>query len=433
MNADILAISDLIAGYGEKKVIDRICLNIREKSFVGIIGPNGSGKSTFIQVLARYLNPESGIILLNKENLDKLAFRDFGKQVGFVPQENEIPFAYTVYDIIMMGRNPHIPRFRQPSVKDHEIVKQALKLTGTEHLADRAITTLSGGERQRVLIARVIAQDTDMLLLDEPFAHMDLHHQHELFRIMRDSTRGKKTVIGIFHDINLAATYCDELVVLYNGRVYASGTPKEILQRSLLEKIFNINPVVGNNPITGTPYIYVANPDIRDISDKKSIHLISGGGSGSPLISRFISMGYHVSCGVLSENDTDYMVAEMHGLHVITEPPFAGISRSSEELLIKQLNTADFIIVTGMPIGMGNYTNIRVLIGIPPEKIIFYIPDPDIQMPDYTGGEAKRLLSELIKQGVAIAGDINEIEEIINIKSGTCNQQNSDSDLQICR
>jgi iron complex transport system ATP-binding protein len=410
---EILKITELIAGYGDKKILENINLCIKENSFIGIIGPNGSGKSTFLQVLARSLSPDSGVILLKDQNLMSYPFRQFGQEIGFIPQENEIPFAYPVYDIVMMGRNPHIPRFRQPSEKDHEIVKHALELTGTGDLAEREITSLSGGERQRVLIARVLAQDSDILLLDEPFAHLDLHHQHELFRLMRDATRGNKTVIGIFHDINLAATYCDHLIVLYEGKVFATGTPEEILQENLLKEIFKIQPVIRDNPISGTPYIYVSEKNVSTSSTLPEVHIISGGGFGSSLISRLNSLGCRITCGILSENDSDYQIAERLGLGIIYEPPFTEISKRSEELLQERLKFADWIIMTGMPVGRGNYANIQALEKVSPEKIIIFSPDINAGIQDYTGGKATELISSLKEKGTVFIEDIKEIEYLL--------------------
>lgn len=416
MNVELLNISDLIAGYGDHNVLDRISLLIKERSFTGIIGPNGSGKSTFMQVLARSIGPLSGSVLVRGESLESIPFREFGKTMGFVPQESEIPFAYTVNDIVMMGRNPHIPRFRQPSGKDREMVYQALKLTGTEDLAERVITSLSGGERQRVLIARIIAQDTDLLLLDEPFAHMDLHHQHELFKLMRNAARGKKTVIGVFHDINLAASYCDHLVVFNEGKVHTVGTPDEILNEELLREIFKIEPVIADNPVTGTPYIYVCDNSRMSLSVTSRVHIISGGGSGSTLASMLNSAGFIVSCGVLSENDSDCQFARNHGLFVISEPPFSGISQDSMDLLYKHLRTMDRVVVTELPVGWGNFANIQILKKIPPEKIILMLTGTKPIIPDFTGGEATKIFSELIECGSFITRSPNEIVEYLKTK-----------------
>ena len=210
-----------------------------------------------MQVLARSLPVREGDIMLLGDSLQSYSFRDFGMKVGYVPQESEIKFKYPVYDVVMMGRNPHIERFRSPSEEDHEAVRRALTQTGTLELADRPITELSGGERQRVMNARVLAQDPVLLLLDDPFAHIDIHHQYELIRIIRETSKDKRAVIGVFHDINLSAAYCDDLVLMHDGRIRACGKPEEVLTTELIHEVFRIRPVININPITGTPFVYV--------------------------------------------------------------------------------------------------------------------------------------------------------------------------------
>lgn len=408
MTETIVEVYDIDAGYGDHEVLKKIRFLIQEHQFIGIIGPNGSGKSTLMQVLARSLSPRAGVVLFRGDELDTLSFRKFGQGVGFVPQESGIPFAYSVYDIVMMGRNPYIPRFRQPSSQDHEIVRQALEQTGTMHLVDRSITSLSGGEKQRVLIARVLAQDPELLLLDEPFAHIDIHHQHELIRLIRDTTKEKKGVIGVFHDINLAASYCDHLILLHEGVIRASGTPREILHEPLLRDIFKISTVIGKNPITGTPHLYVTEP-IPAKMNEQNIVIISGGGTGTPLISQLTPAGYHLRCGILSENDADCQIARRYGLNFIHEPPFSKITLEHESLLLEQVSEADWVIVTAMPVGWGNYPNLRVLEKIPAGKIILVLPISDPIIPDFTGGAAITLLNRLLCAGAKRVEGISAI------------------------
>jgi iron complex transport system ATP-binding protein len=416
MTGHILTISDLSAGYDEKDILQEISFFVCEKSFVGIIGPNGSGKSTFMQVLARSLPIRNGEVVLLGESLMSYSFRDFGTKVGYVPQESDIKFRYRVYDVVMMGRNPHIERFRSPSAADHEAVRRALEQTGTLELADRPITTLSGGERQRIIIARVLAQDPVLLLLDEPFAHIDIHHQYELIRIIRDTSRDKRAVIGVFHDINLAAAYCDNLVLMDYGRIRAFGTPQEVLNPELIQEVFKIKPVITINPITGTPYVYVEEewkePDIQ----KPRIHLISGGGTGSYLISLLSRSGYVLSCGVLAENDSDCLMARKYDVPTLAEPPFSRISLEMEERLTDMVQNADVVIVTAMPVGWGNYPNIRVLELIDPEKLIFVLPSPGAVIPDFTSGVATETIQRLFSKGAHMVSGAGELLKLIQSK-----------------
>lgn len=413
MNDIILEISDLSAGYEERDILQEISLFIREKSFVGIIGPNGSGKSTFMQVLARSLPVRNGDIVLMGDSLQSWSFRDFGKIVGYVPQESDIKFRYPVYNVVMMGRNPHIERFRSPSAADHEAVQKALQQTGTEELARRSITDLSGGERQRVMIARVLAQDPVLLLLDEPFAHIDIHHQYELIRIIRETSRDKRAVIGVFHDINLAAAYCDQLVLMNDGKIRAFGKPEEVLTTSLLKEVFRISPVIDVNPTTGTPYVYIEEKWKETDSLKPRIHLISGGGTGSYLISLLSRYGYSLSCGVLSENDSDCLMARKYDIPTLTEPPFSRLSQETEEKLAELVQKADIVIVTSMPVGWGNYPNIRVLEQIDPHKILCILPSSEPYLPDFTSGVATDTIKRLLSNGAQKISSPGELMEVL--------------------
>jgi iron complex transport system ATP-binding protein len=230
---------------------------------------------------------------------------------------------------------------------------------------------------------------------------------------MRDATKGNKTVIGVFHDINLASTYCDHLIVFNEGKIHAAGSPSEILTEGLLREIFKIEPVIKDNPINGTPYIYISDGKGGSFSAAQKVHIISGGGSGSTLASVLYSTGFEVSCGVLSENDSDYQFAKNHGIFVISELPFSPISPDSIDTLSKHLQTMDWVVVTELPVGWGNYSNIQILKRIPPEKIILMISGKEPIISDFTGGEATKILSELIESGSYLTRNPNEVLEYL--------------------
>lgn len=411
MSDPILSVRNLSAGYDDTDVLQAISLEIQERNFIGIIGPNGSGKSTFMQVLARSLPYRSGEVLLIQSDLRTYSFRDFGKIIGYVPQESEISFQFSVYDVVMMGRNPHLNRFQAPSGKDHEIVRNALIMTGTEPFAERPVTALSGGERQRVMIARVLAQDPSLLLLDEPFAHIDIHHQYELIRIIRSTSRDKRAVIGVFHDINLAAAFCDKIVLMYRGRVFAYGTPDTVLTEENIREVFTIEPVIGINPTTGGPWVYVGQKVENKSPTGISIHIISGGGTGGYLIPLLQSAGNLISMGILSENDSDYTMAKRFDVETFTEPPFTKISLDKEQMLATRISIVDRVILTAMPVGWGNFSNIRILEKIPPEKVIIIAQQPEVIIPDFTEGAATQIIHRLLQNG---ARYVNSIEELLS-------------------
>lgn len=242
-----LLVEDLSFSYAENKIIEDICLNVAKGEFIGIIGPNGSGKSTMLKNLYRALKPDSGAAILDGEDLYQMNIKRAATIIGVVGQENFIPFDFKVEEIVAMGRNPHKKLFDGDSKFDKEIVADALQQTGMGEMAKRNYLHLSGGEKQRVLIARVLAQQTDFLLLDEPTNHLDIHYQLQMFDLVKGLG---VTVLSAIHDLNIAALYCDRIYVLKDGRLFKAGTPEEILTPEMIEEVYSIKTNVIIHPIT---------------------------------------------------------------------------------------------------------------------------------------------------------------------------------------
>lgn len=242
-----LHVNDLSFSYDEKQIIEDIHLHVAKGEFVGIIGPNGSGKSTILKNLYRALTPDHGTVLLDDTDLYKMSAKESAKILGVVGQENAIPFNFKVEEIVAMGRSPHKKLFDGDTLADQKIVHHALKQTGIEHMAKRDYLQLSGGEKQRVIIARVLAQQTDFLLLDEPTNHLDIHYQLQMFDLIKGLG---VTVLAAIHDLNIAALYCDRIYVLKEGHLFKSGTPEEILTPSVIHDVFGVQADVMLHPIT---------------------------------------------------------------------------------------------------------------------------------------------------------------------------------------
>ncbi|KJK51331.1 ABC transporter ATP-binding protein [Lentzea aerocolonigenes] len=216
-----------------------------ENEVVGIVGPNGSGKSTTLRCVYRALKPDSGAVLIDGTNVHKR--HDLARELAALTQESQVEFDFTVAEIVEMGRLPH-----ERSVRDAQAVRDALATVDITHLASRSFLSLSGGERQRVLIARAIAQEPRVLVLDEPTNHLDIRHQLEVLALARGLGI---TVLTVLHDLNLAASYCDRLCVLDEGRLVASGTPAEVLVPELIAKVFHVTAHVVRHPTTGVPQL----------------------------------------------------------------------------------------------------------------------------------------------------------------------------------
>lgn len=231
-----------------RPAIKDISLHVSSGEFVGLIGPNGSGKSTVLKTLYRSLKPDSGTALLDGENLFSISHKKLAQKLGVVGQENDLPFDFTVEEIVSMGRSPHKKLFDIDSKQDKKIVHHALEHVGMESMASRSFLQLSGGEKQRVIIARVIAQESDFLILDEPTNHLDISYQMQVFDFVK---RLKVTVLAAIHDLNMAALYCDRLYVLKNSEIVLEGRPEEVLTSENIYRVYGVHCDTVIHPRTG--------------------------------------------------------------------------------------------------------------------------------------------------------------------------------------
>jgi iron complex transport system ATP-binding protein len=244
-------------------------LAVEAGAFLGIIGPNGAGKSTLLRLAAGLIAPASGEITLDGRSLRALPRKQIARLLGYVPQQARLDFPFSVADVVMDGRNPHLGRFQVGGVADRQIVWEAMEQTGILPLAERNVQTLSGGEKQRVLIARALAQQPRVLLLDEPTANLDLHHQHAILRLVRRLAEEQGlAVVAAVHDINLAARYCDQLAVLMNGRIVATGTPAATITHALLADVFAVDAEIAPEPdVAGAVRVHVLSPSADGVRE----------------------------------------------------------------------------------------------------------------------------------------------------------------------
>jgi iron complex transport system ATP-binding protein len=227
--------------WGAAKILRDVSLSVNKNRFIGIIGPNGSGKSTFLKCIYRVLKPDAGSICLEQTPLDELTPRQSAKKLSVVAQRNQYDFDFTVRDIVLMGRSPHKKMMQRDTAQDYAIVRAALARVGLSEMETRPFAALSGGEQQRVLLARALAQETPALILDEPTNHLDIKYQLHLLGTVRALN---KTVIAAFHDLNIAAMYCDEIYVLKEGRIYTHGTPEAVLTRQMIKDVYDVDATI---------------------------------------------------------------------------------------------------------------------------------------------------------------------------------------------
>jgi iron complex transport system ATP-binding protein len=399
---------------GLKTILHQITFEVEKGTFFGVIGPNGSGKTTLLKTLSRVLQTENGVIYIGKRELATFSSRELAREIGVVPQDSDIHFDFTVRDIIMMGRHPYVERFSSETLEDLDIVRHAMAVTNTEKFAERSIKEISGGERQRVIIARALAQEPRVLLLDEPTSHLDISHQMEILNIIRN-LKGEVTIVAVFHDLNLAADYCDRLILMKEGRIASIGTPAEVLNREHLKMVFDINAVVKQNPSTGKPHI-VPLPKNGDFPPRSmKIHIICGGGTGSNLMYTLKERGYSLTTGVLCINDSDYMTTTDLDIPCITEPPFSEISKSSLQKLQSWLDEADVILLVDMLIGKGNIENIRMLRKYKDKHVILFgIKENFSETKDFTEGEGEQIIKFIRQSGAIPVISPDELFQILD-------------------
>ena len=251
-NGTSLAISAQSLSYevDAKVLLSNVDLHAKCGQFVGLIGPNGAGKTTLLRALAGILRYREGVVMLEGADLKDATPREIAKTLGLVPQIAPYTHGFTALELVVMGRYPHIGRFQIEGKQDGLIARNAMRLTETEQFADRTLDTLSGGERQRVFVARALAQQPRILLLDEPTSNLDVLHQFKVFNLVRRLVDNGLTAVAAIHDLHMAARYCDRLVLMKDGRVLAQGSPEEVLTPKIIEFAFGVKAAVYRDPIT---------------------------------------------------------------------------------------------------------------------------------------------------------------------------------------
>ncbi|APT45332.1 ABC transporter ATP-binding protein [Bacillus safensis] len=244
----------LSLGYGETMIIDELNVSIPKGEITVFIGSNGCGKSTLLRSLARLMKPMGGSVLLEGHSIAKLPTKEVAKQLAILPQGPEAPEGLTVHQLVKQGRYPYQNWLKQWSKQDEEAVNRALKSTKMEDLADRTVDSLSGGQRQRAWIAMTLAQETDIILLDEPTTYLDMTHQIEILDLLFDlNEKEQRTIVMVLHDLNLACRYAYHLVAIKDKSIYAEGRPETVINCDLVKNVFDMNCQVTTDPLFGTP------------------------------------------------------------------------------------------------------------------------------------------------------------------------------------
>lgn len=251
---DLIHANDLSLTYdGDTVVVHELNLHIRRGTITALVGPNGCGKSTLLRGLSRLLQPSNGSVYLDGHNIHAMKAKDLAKQLGVLPQSPTAPDGLTVHELVAQGRYPHQNWFQQWSREDERIVEEALVTTNLTMFTDRPVDTLSGGQRQRAWIAMALAQQTNVLLLDEPTTYLDLAYQMDVLDLLDDLNAEGCTIVMVLHDLNQAARYADTIVALRGGQIVAQGTPEQVMTVENILQVFGLTAEVFTDPVTGTP------------------------------------------------------------------------------------------------------------------------------------------------------------------------------------
>jgi iron complex transport system ATP-binding protein len=424
----VLTIDGVDCSYGSIKVLENIQFAVESGKFLGILGPNGSGKTTLLRSISRVLKPKKGTILIGDRDIYKLKPLEVAKQLAVVPQDTPVTFDFTALEVVLMGRNPHMPRFKMESREDLDIAKNSMRLTDTWQFADRPITELSGGERQRVIIARALTQEPQILLLDEPTTHLDICNQLEIMDLIKQLCKTKKLlIIAVFHDFNLAARYCDSIILLKEGKIVAVGESTKTLTSENVKKVFNVDTIVKRHPVTGTLHVIPISRPQHQQQKSLLVHMICGGGTGSSLMKILTDEGYTVTAGVLNLLDTDYETAQMLKVPTTNEAPFSPITDEAHAANLKMISKTNVLVIAPIQFGEGNLRNLEAAEnalekGVP----TIILEDGPMEERDFTKGKATNYLTKLKKSGAITVQSTSELLQFLD----TLEKNNSNESRQ---
>jgi iron complex transport system ATP-binding protein len=358
MTKDLIATRSVSFSIAERWIIDAVSISVKRGEFVGLIGPNGAGKTTLLRLLIGIFAATEGEIFLDGRPLEDIRPRERARRVSYLSQEASTVFPYPVLDIILMGRYPLLGRFRRESEPDLEKARRALTYVGLSGFEDRYFNELSGGERQLVLFAKVLVQETDLLLLDEPTSNLDIKHQNQFFSMACELTREKKAVVAAVHNLNIASQYCTRLILLHQGRVAAEGKPEDVLRCELLDPVYETKTVITRNASTGALVVNVAPRKPAGSYPMPRVHVIGGAGSGINLTRELVRLGYPMSGGIAHEYDADQKLWQTLEVPSQVIGAFSHITPADVQKAYRMVEEAELTILCSFPVGPGNEGNL---------------------------------------------------------------------------
>jgi len=398
--------------YPERPVFSGLTLSLERGEILGLIGPNSSGKTTLLKLMDGLLGPQKGKVLLEEVEIHRISRSQVARMVAVVPQTMEVPFSFTVGEIVLMGRSPYMTRFSWEKQKDLAVAREVMALTDVAGLENRTFRELSQGEKQRVLIARALAQEPRVMLLDEPTSHLDINHQVEINELIRSLNLQKGlTVLHISHDLNLAAEYCHRIVLLHQGSVFSAGIPSEVITEENIRRVYETKVLVEKNPLSGAPRVtLLGKGKTEQPGPQRNVHIICGEGSGVDSARRLLLRGYRVSMGVLNKGDTDEKIGKTLGLPMTLEGPFSPISERRMDENRKLIEKAELILVERFHVGPGNLGNLRAALEALEKGKKLVVLENNLEY-DFTGGKAGDYYRKLKEGGAVFIPDHSRLLE----------------------
>jgi iron complex transport system ATP-binding protein len=401
MSAPLLQARALTWAVGEVTIVDQVDLSVRRGELVGVIGPNGAGKTTLLRLLAGLLNPSGGEVVLDGRRVMLMDHRRRARGISYMTQDVSQVFPFTVMEIVLMGRYPHLGRFQKETVEDLKRARQMLSYVGLGSLEGRVFNGLSGGERQLVLFAKTLAQDTDVLLLDEPSSSLDIHHEDRVFSMAQELAREGRAVVASVHNLAVAAHYCSRLLMLEKGRVASEGRPDQVLKSEILDRVYGTRTVVAPSLATGSLTVSVV-PSGRDASGKR-VHLIGGAGSAVNLTRELIRLGCSVSGGIAHEHDSDEKLWKSLGIPCRTVGAFSRITVEQVQEARSMVEEADLTVLCSFPVGAGNIANLRLAAHA--RRLVVLKPGPEDVPRTFLAAEARTLFEEISARASVLTYD----------------------------
>lgn len=419
MSAPLAAVTLRSLGirYGSRQALSEIDLEVQPGEFVALAGPNGSGKTTLIRAVLGFLAPSEGSVELFGDSVDGLKPRERARLTAWVPQDEAPRDDVPLLDYVLYGRYAHQGMLEGESEEDRRLAHALLSEVGLGDRVRDGILSISGGERQRVILARALAQEPRLLLLDEPTSHLDIGHQLDVLGRVRTAARERSmAVLAALHDLNLAARFADRIVVLARGRIVANGPPSTVLSEAMLRRVWGVAAELRRDPRTGTPFLIpyplpTSAPTGEPSGGHRPVHVVGGGGAAGPYLRTLTDAGLPVTVGVLNLLDTDGETAQALSVPMVQEVPFAPLSEEVRRQHRKQLDEAAEIVVTPFAVGPSNLANLEDLIPYAGGKPIYLVARPPIGERDFAQGSATRAYAELVTKG---AVEVQGVEEVLD-------------------